>query len=70
MSREAVTINGRVLLTASQVAEAIGASERWVQKAGKAGLELPRPVSVGRMKRWRAMDIVAWLQAKGAGVAS
>lgn len=70
MSREAVTINGRVLLTSEQVAEAIGTSKRWVERAGKAGLELPRPVSVGSMKRWRAVDIVAWLQAKGAGVAS
>lgn len=69
MSREAQTINGKVMLTAKDVAEAIGMSVSWVEKAGKAGLDLPRPVRVGSAKRWRAVDIVAWSQGKGAGAA-
>lgn len=66
MSREATTINGRVMLSAKDVAETIGMSVSWVEKAGRVGVDLPRPVPVGgRAKRWRAVDIQRWLEARG-----
>lgn len=66
MTREAELIGGRAMLTAAQVADVIGMSEVWVRKAGRVGIDLPRPVRVSaRMVRWRAVDIQRWIEARG-----
>lgn len=64
MSRAEATIDGLLLLTARQVAGKIAMSERWVRREGALGTRFPRPVVVGgRTKRWRACDILGWLEA-------
>jgi predicted DNA-binding transcriptional regulator AlpA len=52
----------RLALAASEVAELLGISERHVWSLHSAGL-VPRPVSLGRSKRWPIDELRAWLAA-------
>lgn len=50
------------LLSASQLAEMLGISERSVWRRDSAG-HIPMAVNVGRSKRWRRREIIAWIAA-------
>jgi len=52
----------RLALSASEVAETLGISERHLWSLHAAGL-VPRPVSLGRSKRWPVDELRAWLAA-------
>lgn len=53
------------LLTQSEVAELLRVDKRTVRTWVHEQL-VPTPILVGREKRWRRVDFMAWLQAKKA----
>lgn len=53
------------LLTPSEVAEFLGVDERTVRTWVHEKL-VPAPITVGRVKRWRRAELLAWIQAKKA----
>ncbi len=57
---------GERLLTAREVADALGATPRWVLDHWAAG-ELPGFRLTGRMVRFRASEIEAWLESRHRG---
>lgn len=56
------TENEALALDAAGVAKAIGVSERHVW-ALHTSARLPRPVSLGRCRRWPVAELRAWLAA-------
>lgn len=52
-----------LVLTAGEVAKLLGVSERHVWACHASGLLGPRPISLGRSKRWRRDEVHAWLVA-------
>jgi predicted DNA-binding transcriptional regulator AlpA len=52
-----------LLLRRSQVATAIGMSERWINRAAAAG-EFPKPLRIGVAARWELSAVRAWIQSK------
>jgi predicted DNA-binding transcriptional regulator AlpA len=52
----------KLLLRAAEFGALIGTSERWIWDKHNAG-NLPRPVRIGRLVRWRRSDIEAWIEA-------
>lgn len=50
------------LLDVVAVAEVLGISQRGVWRFRDAG-RMPAPVSLGRLIRWRAADLTAWIAA-------
>lgn len=54
---------GCLLYTAGDVAKLLGVSERHVWACHSKGLLGPRPISLGRSRRWRANELKAWLAA-------
>lgn len=48
------------LLRTGEVAEMIGISKRSVLRLFNDG-QMPPPISVGRMTRWRRSDIASWI---------
>lgn len=55
----------RLLLSVREVAAALAVSERHVWRLSDRG-ELPRPISLGRLKRWRRSSIDDWLNKAAA----
>jgi predicted DNA-binding transcriptional regulator AlpA len=49
------------LIHIKTVAAMLGVSPRMVYRLNDGG-RMPRPVSIGRMKRWRRADIVEWIR--------
>jgi excisionase family DNA binding protein len=60
---EARECDSAVLLDVAAVARLLGVSKRSVLRRVDEG-ELPRPILIGRLARWRRSDIVAWLEHK------
>lgn len=61
MSREAVTINGKPVLTLKETAEASGMSERWIRGHAN-GYDFPSRLRIrARVLRWSAADVQAWV---------
>ena len=58
--------DGRLLLTVGHVARTLSLSIRTVWRLTSTG-ELPRPVSIGRAKRWERAAIEAYVKAKCGG---
>jgi len=58
-----------VLMTAVEVATLLGISVRHFWSCHASGQLGPRPISLGRSKRWRVDELHAWLEA-GAPVRS
>jgi excisionase family DNA binding protein len=60
----------KLLLDVREVASLLGVSPRSVWEWSDSG-QIPKPISLGRLRRWRRMDLEDWLrQAAGAkGVA-
>ena len=52
----------RVALSAEEVAESLGVSERHVWALHASG-RLPKPVRLGRCVRWRREELLAWVEA-------
>ena len=52
--------NLKLLLNASEVAAALGVSQRSVWRLSATG-EIPPPVRIGRSVRWRRAAIESWL---------
>lgn len=52
-----------LVLTAGEVAKLLGVSERHVWACHSSGLLGPRPIALGRSKRWRLEEVRAWLVA-------
>ncbi len=50
------------VLRLREVAELLGVSARHVERLDSSGL-LPRPVRLGRAKRWRRHELTAWLES-------
>lgn len=58
----------KLLLTLPEVLQAIGMGRSWTLLATKEG-RFPKPVAIGRARRWLAADVVQWVNdhaAKGA----
>lgn len=53
------------LLTQEEVADFLRVDERTVRTWRHENL-LPAPITVGRVKRWRRAEFLAWLQARKA----
>ena len=51
----------RLLLSVKEVAAALGIGERSVWRLSARG-ELPEPLSIGRLKRWRRSAIESWVE--------
>lgn len=51
-----------VLLTAQQVGECLSVSSRSIWRYDAVGA-IPRPIRRGRLVRWRADEIAAWINA-------
>ena len=57
----AVGVEAPALLDVRRVAVLLGCSERTVQRLVDAG-EVPPPVQVGRLVRWRRTDVDEWVE--------
>lgn len=53
----------RLVLPAAGVAKLLGISERHLWACHASGKLGPRPIALGRSKRWRIDEIQAWLAA-------
>lgn len=53
----------RLALPAADVAKLLGISERHLWSMHSTGRLGPRPIALGRAKRWRVDEIRAWLAA-------
>ncbi len=51
-----------LLLSAAEAAEALRISVRHFYKLHSSG-RVPRPVRLGRATRWRAQELIDWLEA-------
>ena len=49
-----------LLLSVKQVAEALGVGERTIWRLSATG-QLPEPIRIGRLRRWRRSTLEAWL---------
>jgi predicted DNA-binding transcriptional regulator AlpA len=49
------------LIDVKDVARMIGSSSRHVARLAKDN-RLPRPIKVGRLTRWRRVEIIAWIE--------
>ena len=47
-------------MSVKDVADALAVSERTVWRLAAVG-EIPQPMSIGRLKRWRRSTLEAWL---------
>lgn len=54
--------NEKALLSVRDLSEILGLGERTLWRHATTG-KLPRPVSIGRLQRWRASDIRLWIAA-------
>jgi len=55
----------RVLWPRRELSELLGMSEKSIERFAKCG-EFPAPVALGnRAKRWRAVDVAAWVDRLG-----
>ena len=50
----------RLLLSVKEVAQALGIGERSVWRLSATG-ELPEPIPVGRLRKWRRSSLENWL---------
>lgn len=50
------------LLTAKDLSEMLGVSVRQVRRM-QAAEKLPEAIYIGRLPRWRASEIIAWMDA-------
>ncbi len=50
------------LLAVNDVARLIGCSPRNIHRLADSG-KMPRPLKIGRLIRWRRLDLDAWLAA-------
>lgn len=55
-------ITGAALLDAKQVAATLAVSVRHVRRLADGG-DLPRPVRLGKLIRWRRQEIERWIAA-------
>lgn len=63
----AKTINGRVLLSDAEAAEALSIDRRTFRRMVETG-DLPRPLRFSaRCVRWRAADLLRAVENRGAG---
>jgi predicted DNA-binding transcriptional regulator AlpA len=53
----------RLALPAAEVAKLLGISERHLWSMHSTGRLGPRPIALGRAKRWRIEELRAWLAA-------
>lgn len=49
-------------LNIKQLAAVLGVSSRHIERLDSSG-QLPKPLRLGRAKRWRTSEIGAWLEA-------
>ncbi len=49
-------------LNIKQLASVLGVSSRHIERLDSSG-KLPKPLRLGRAKRWRTSEIEAWLEA-------
>lgn len=54
---------GCLVLTAAEVAKLLGISQRHFWACHASGKLGPRPISLGRSKRWRLAEVRVWLDA-------
>lgn len=59
---DSVTTNERLLLSVAELADLLGVSERHIHNLRTQG-QLPEPVRLGRVVRWDASEIRAWITA-------
>ena len=64
---EQIDINAAPLLSVKQVATRINCSERTVYRLADSG-DMPRPLKIGWLVRWRVSDIDKWIEAGCAKV--
>lgn len=50
----------RLAISAAELAERLSCSERHIWGLHSSG-RLPRPIAIGRCRRWRVADIERWL---------
>ena len=50
------------LVDVSQVAKILDVSERTVWRL-RSGRQIPAPIRIGGLVRWRRSDIIAWIEA-------
>jgi len=58
----------RALVTAKEIAAILGCSQKFVRRITDTG-HFPKDIQIGpRMRRWRRVEVEAWLNAKEAGL--
>jgi excisionase family DNA binding protein len=56
------------LVTAKEIAAILGCSQKFVRRITDTG-HFPKDIQIGpRMRRWRRVEVEAWLNAKEAGL--
>jgi excisionase family DNA binding protein len=55
------------LITITDIAQLLRVNQRTIERMQSAG-ELPTPICVGRLRKWRLCDILAWLQGQKRAV--
>ena len=58
-----ISESGGLVLTAAEVAKLLQISERHLWACHSSGRLGPRPISLGRAKRWHFAELRAWLAA-------
>ncbi|MCE9556744.1 MAG: helix-turn-helix domain-containing protein [Planctomycetes bacterium] len=53
-------LQNRLAISAAELAERLSCSERHIWTLHSSG-RLPRPIAIGRCRRWRVADIETWL---------
>ncbi|MGV3608020.1 MAG: helix-turn-helix transcriptional regulator [Planctomycetaceae bacterium] len=66
MSADIVTPVSERFYTVADLARLLKCSERHVRRMADAG-KIPGSVKIGRLRRWRASELVAWVQSLGEG---
>lgn len=56
-----LTFEGSIFLTLAQVAKLIGVSETTVRKMSREG-RFPTPVKIDTRTRWRAKEVLDWVE--------
>lgn len=57
-----LTQTGCATINTKELAKMLSVSVRHIERQDSAG-RIPRPIRIGRSKRWRTDEITAWLEA-------
>ena len=69
ISFEEAGASAKLLLTVPEVLQIVGMGRSWLRLAVKEG-RFPKPVALGRARRWLATDVRQWVRDQAAKTAA